>query len=114
MLVSPTYVYKIFTLSEWSALESKVTITGNERDISDGYIHLSTASQLKRIVKKYYQTDQNCVLLKIQYSAIVSKLKWEPNSQGEIFPHYYGEINKSAVLSNQAFKPMNFELLEFN
>ena len=67
-------IYKVLTLEEWSrAQTSGVIIT--ELDQKDGFIHLSTASQLNATLSLYFSKEESVVLLQIDHVQIHQQLK---------------------------------------
>ncbi len=54
MTHEPNYIYKILTNEQWLQTKSEGLLIGSEMDIKDGYIHLSTSKQTKRIANKYF------------------------------------------------------------
>lgn len=68
--------------------------------LKEGFIHLSQQHQVKGVLERYYQGVEDLVLLSIDESQLVSKLKYEFSpSVNEEFPHLYGPINLDAVVS---------------
>lgn len=63
----------------------------------DPFIHCSTAEQLDRTLEKHYANAQELVLLGIVEKRIRDLLKWEPNKEGALFPHIYGNIPLEAI-----------------
>ena len=93
-------IYKVLTLDEWEqAQASGVIIT--ELDKADGFIHLSTATQLNATLSLYFGKEESVVLLQVEHAQIHDKLKFEtpvpPGNRTSTFPHYYGELNINAV-----------------
>ena len=93
-------IYKVLTLDEWSrAQTSGVIIT--EPDQKDGFIHLSTASQLNATLSLYFSKEESVVLLQIDHVQIHQQLKFETppplGNRNSSFPHYYGDLNTNFV-----------------
>jgi len=93
-------IYKVLTLDEWSrAQTSGVIIT--ELDQKDGFIHLSTASQLNATLSLYFSKEESVVLLQIDHAQTHQQLKFETPSplgnRNSSFPHYYGDLNTNFV-----------------
>jgi uncharacterized protein (DUF952 family) len=64
---------------------------------TEGFIHCSYSEQLKDTLEKYYAHQPLVLLLLIDPTLLTSKLVVEASRNGELFPHIYGSINKSAV-----------------
>ena len=83
-------------------LKKKKKFFGNSLDISSGFIHLSTESQLNTTIEKYYNNENSIVIFRINVKDIENKLKWEKSRDNQLFPHLYGFIDFFNV------KKMNF------
>jgi uncharacterized protein (DUF952 family) len=64
----------------------------------EGFIHCCTEQQLNGVLERYFSGIDQVFLLHLDTEKIEAALKWEPAVGGELFPHIYGPINKSAVL----------------
>lgn len=97
---SPKFVYKILTLSEWHHVQrySFNPDYTSGLDKQSGYIHLSTPAQVATIFNKRYKDISAGVIIKLDYQQMAPNIKWEPNSQGELFPHYYGTISQNFIV----------------
>jgi uncharacterized protein (DUF952 family) len=65
---------------------------------SEGFIHLSTEQQVPGVLQRYYQGRTDLLLLTIDETKIKGLLKYEPSTGGELYPHLYGALNKSAIV----------------
>tara|TARA_B100000768_G_C11228817_1_gene354096 strand:- start:320 stop:691 length:372 start_codon:yes stop_codon:yes gene_type:complete len=88
-------IYKVLTLNEWqSAKESGTIVT--EIDQNDGFVHLSTSSQLSATLSMYFKALSEVMLLQINFNKVEKMLKLEatsPNSSRKgSFYHLYGEL----------------------
>ena len=88
-------IYKVLTLNEWqSAKESGTIVT--EIDQNDGFVHLSTSSQLSATLSLYFKAPSEVMLLQINFNKVEKMLKLEatsPNSSRKrSFYHLYGEL----------------------
>lgn len=93
-------VYKIMPHADWLASQSKGLLAWAEIDRQDGFIHLSAADQVVETANKHFEGRDGLWLLTIDAAALPSaSLRWEPSRNGWLFPHVYGEIAVSAVVS---------------
>jgi uncharacterized protein (DUF952 family) len=90
-------IYKICPLSAWREAESRGSFPGAGIDRRDGYIHFSTAVQLRETAARHFAGEAGLVLVAVDESALGSALKWEPARDGSLFPHLYGELRLGAV-----------------
>lgn len=90
--LDPDSVYKVLTRNEWEVLQAQGSSLGSPTDQSDGYIHLSLASQVKGTLDKHYADQPELVLITVQAQRLGSRLKWERSREEELFPHLYAEL----------------------
>lgn len=90
--------YKIFTTEEFLTFLRDGTSQGAPVDLSDGYIHLSTAEQLPGTLEKHFAGQDDLQLLALETDALGSDLRWEPSRGGALFPHLYRQLDTRDVL----------------
>lgn len=64
----------------------------------EGFIHLSTESQWRATLARYFQGHHGLVLLHIDPVRLTSEVRYEA-AHGERFPHLYGPLNLDAVVT---------------
>jgi uncharacterized protein (DUF952 family) len=92
-----TTIYKICEAAEWAEAESGGEFRGSAVDLADGYIHLSTASQLAETAAKHFARRPGLVVVAVAAEDVSAILKWEPSRGGALFPHLYGVLPMAAV-----------------
>ena len=92
-------VYKLFRQSEWRDAESAGTFAGSPDDRRDGFIHLSTAVQVRGTFAKHFAGDSAAVLVSFPAERLGPALKWEISRNGELFPHLYAALDLSLAVS---------------
>ena len=90
-------VYKILKADAWAAATRGGRFEGAAIDLTDGYIHLSTAAQAGETARLHFAGQADLVLLRIDAAALGAALKWEPSRGGQIFPHLYGALDCALV-----------------
>jgi len=90
-------IYKIFRAREWEGFEAAGSTPGAPVDLADGFIHFSTAEQLRETARKHFAEESGLVLLEIDPARLSGALKWEPSRGGALFPHLYAELPLQAV-----------------
>lgn len=90
-------IYKIFRADEWAALKAKGETVGAAIDVSDGYIHFSTAKTVVETAAKYFTGVEGLVLLAVETDGL-EPLKWEPAREGVLFPHLYRKMRMDDVV----------------
>ena len=88
-----SFVYRVMLNNEWDEFKKKKKFFGNKLDIQSGFIHLSTKSQIKNTIEKYFKNENSIIILKINVKDIAKNLKWEISRNNQLFPHLYGFIN---------------------
>ena len=84
-------LFKICRDSEWKRAIGRGVFMGSEADHADGFIHLSTAHQVRETAAKHFAGQTGLVLVALAESDL-ENLKWEVSRGGDKFPHVYGEI----------------------
>lgn len=92
-----TLIFHMARDAEWESAQSVGLYHGAAEDRADGFIHFSTASQVRESAAKHRTSEPNLILIACDPAALGDDLKWEPARGGELFPHLYGDIPLSAV-----------------
>ncbi len=95
-------IYKISPRQAWDNAAKTGIFTGAPVDIADGYIHFSAANQVRETAEKYFCNQPDLILAAINAGALGKALKWEPSRGGDLFPHLYGPLPMSTVVSVMA------------
>ena len=74
------------------------TLTEVSLDQFDGFIHFSTAAQVRVSAAKHRAGQDGLVLLSVDVGSLGGVLKWEESRGGALFPHLYGDLSVSAVV----------------
>lgn len=90
-------VYKIFRAGEWRAFEEAGETAGAPIDLTDGFIHLSTADQVRETASRHFAGEDGLQLLALE-SENLDPLKWEPSTGGALFPHLFRNLRRADVL----------------
>ena len=92
-----TLIYKICPRPLWQEAERDGRFAGAPVDRTDGYIHFSTAEQVRETAAKHFAGQDDLLLVAVDAAALGSALKWEPSRGGALFPHLYGALPLDAV-----------------
>lgn len=95
-------VYKICPALLWREVESAGSFLGAPVDLADGYIHFSSAAQVAETARRHFRGEADLLLVAVDASALGDALRWEPSRGGDLFPHLYGRLPLSAVVSVRA------------
>jgi uncharacterized protein (DUF952 family) len=94
----PTTIYKICEGTHWREAERGGVFRGAGVDERDGFIHLSTAAQVRETAAKHFAGAKELMLVAVDADALDGALKWEVSRGGDLFPHLYGALPLVAVL----------------
>ena len=98
------FIYRVMKKKEWDDFKKKKRFYGNAFDIESGFIHLSTKSQIKDTINRYFQDRENIVILQICETKIKENIKWEISTNNQLFPHLYGFLELFDVKKINNFK----------
>jgi uncharacterized protein (DUF952 family) len=93
----PTTIYKICESRLWREAERAGVFRGAGVDQRDGFIHFSTAAQVRETAAKHYAGADDLVLVAVAADALGEALRWEVSRGGDLFPHLYGSLPLAAV-----------------
>ena len=94
-------VYKIAQADAWDEAERAGVFGGAPVDLADGFIHFSTAAQLRATAAKHFAGQSALVLAAIDGAALDAMgdvYRYEPSRGGDLFPHLYAPLPMDAVL----------------
>jgi uncharacterized repeat protein (TIGR04076 family) len=97
--MNETLAYKVLTAEQFMALEAD-RFEGAPIDITDGYIHLSSASQVTETVARHFAGQVGLIIAAIDLRALGGQVRWEISRNGQRFPHLYGRLAKAVVLAH--------------
>jgi uncharacterized protein (DUF952 family) len=91
-------VYKICSTALWQSAEKTGFFKGAPVDIRDGYLHFSTAQQVRETADKHFAGQNDLLLVAVAADSLGNALRYEPSRGGDLFPHLYSPLPLSAVL----------------
>ena len=92
-------VYKLVDRAAWRAAETTGSFTGSAVDLRDGFIHFSSATQVRETAARHFAGQADLLLVAVDAAALGAALRWEPSRGGALFPHLYGPLPLDAVRS---------------
>lgn len=95
------FIYTLVRAADWRAAEAAGAYAGSADDARDGFLHFSTAAQVRASAAKHRAGVPDLVLVEADAAALGGALKWEPASGGKrpgLFPHLYAPLPLSAVV----------------
>ncbi len=89
-------IYKIVPADLWRESEATGLFEGSPVDTRDGFIHFSTAQQVRETAARHFAGAADLLLVAVDADAL--SLKWEPSRGGDLFPHLYGTLPMTAAV----------------
>lgn len=96
--MDPAKLYHLALAGEWdpAAAEYRGSTIGRTLD-EEGFVHCSTAAQLRDTADRFYAGRSDVVLLTIDPALVGAEIRVEGG-----FPHIYGPVPTAAVLNAEA------------
>lgn len=94
-----TLIYKIAPEALWRAAEAAGRFEGAPIDLADGFIHFSTAAQVRETAAKHFAGQSDLLLITLDATALGDALRWEPSRGGALFPHLYRAFDVAEAAS---------------
>lgn len=95
--IEMSMIYKIFRATEWEGLRRDGQSAGSQLDRLDGFIHFSTADQVRETASKHFAGQDGLILVACDTERFSTFLKWEESRGGDKFPHVYRVMNRRDV-----------------
>ncbi|MBR0670390.1 DUF952 domain-containing protein [Neoroseomonas soli] len=94
------FIYTLVREADWRAAEAAGAYAGSADDTRDGFLHFSTAAQVRASAVKHRAGVPDLLLVEADAATLREALKWEPAAGGKrpgLFPHLYARLPLSAV-----------------
>lgn len=85
-------IYKILPKALWSEALAAGALRGSPLDLADGYLHFSTAAQVRETAARHFAGIEDLVLVAVEADLLGTALEWEPSRGGALFPHLYAPL----------------------
>lgn len=106
--------YKLVDRAEWDAARAAGAYAGSAVDLTDGYIHMSSAAQLAETARRHYAGRRDLLLVAVDLTALGKALKWEASRGGDLFPHLFAPLPVSAALEERGLSVDAEGLMRFD
>ncbi len=90
-------IYHIVTPEVWEKFNDASEYEA-ESLATENFIHCSYRHQLDGVLERYYKNQSKVLVLHINPHLLTAKLVAERSTGGEVYPHIYGKINKTAIV----------------
>ncbi len=96
-------IYHMCPAEAWAAAVAAGRYDGTEDDRRDGFIHFSTAAQLRESARRHRAGQAGLVLVAVEAARLGDRLRWEASRGGALFPHLYGTLSpgRGAAMSSR-------------
>ncbi len=91
-------IYKVFRSAEWAEFMSAGVTFGAPVDLTDGFLHFSTAAQLGETLNRHFFGEAGLQLVAVDAGAVGYALHWEESRGGDFFPHLYRPLRMDEVV----------------
>lgn len=85
-------VFKLLTPDEMAAYNLAQEAPLSPADEADGYVHLSTGTQVAGTADRHFADRDALWLLAVETDRLGDELRWEVSRGGDRFPHLYGRL----------------------
>jgi uncharacterized protein (DUF952 family) len=99
-------IYKICPEILWREAERKGTFRGAPVDLSDGFIHFSTAGQVGETAARHFRGQDGLLLIAVDEETLGTDLRYEVSRGGALFPHLYAALDPAVA---KWVKPLQFD-----
>jgi uncharacterized protein (DUF952 family) len=89
-------IYKIVPAPLWRASEESGAFAGSPVDVRDGFIHFSTAAQVRETAARHFAGIGDLLLVAVSPDRL--DIRWEPSRGGALFPHLYAPLPIASVV----------------
>ncbi|MCB2178615.1 DUF952 domain-containing protein [bacterium] len=97
-------IYHIVSKSDWEKAADTDTYRGDTL-ATEGFIHCSDIDQVIDVANFRFRGRTDLLILTVDPDKLSAPLKYEDGGDGRLFPHIYGPMDKSAVMSVTDFPP---------
>jgi uncharacterized protein (DUF952 family) len=91
-------IYHLADAAAWPGAMAAGQYHGTAFDRQDGFIHFSSAAEVRASAAKHRAGRDDVVLVAVDPARLGTALKWEAARGGVLFPHLYGPLDTAAVL----------------
>ena len=85
-------VFKLVDRASWEAAAPSGAFDGSAADARDGFIHFSTAEQVRETAARHFAGQSDLLLVAVAAASLGDALRWEPSRGGALFPHLYAPL----------------------
>ncbi len=94
------FIYTLIRGADWREAQAQGEYRGSADDRRDGFLHFSTAAQLRATAAKHRAGEADLWMIEADAASLGEALRWEAasgSSRPGLFPHLYAPLPLSAV-----------------
>jgi uncharacterized protein (DUF952 family) len=91
-------IYKIVPAPMWQEAVDRGRFDGAPVDLADGFIHFSTAAQVRETAAKHFAGQDDLLLVAVDGDALGAGMRYEVSRGGALFPHLYAPLDPRLAL----------------
>jgi uncharacterized protein (DUF952 family) len=96
--VNAPLLYKILHTARFAESERDQRLAWADVDLRDGFVHLSTAAQVRETARLHFAGQHGLVLVAVDPARLLpGTLRFEASRDGALFPHVYGDVPLAAI-----------------
>ena len=93
-------IHSLVRGADWHAAVRAGRYDGSADDRRDGFLHFSTAAQVRGSAEKHRSGEPDLWLVTVEAVQLGAALRWEPGmGRAGLFPHLHGPLPVAAVRS---------------
>ncbi|MCW5729178.1 MAG: DUF952 domain-containing protein [Alphaproteobacteria bacterium] len=92
-------IYHLADAAAWAAARMAGSYQGTADDRRDGFIHFSTAGQVRESAARHRRGVAGLLLVAVDADRLGAALKWEPARGGQLFPHLHAPLDPALAIS---------------
>ena len=90
-------IYHLFPAGSWNSDNSDSYFA--QMLVAEGFIHCSLSNQVARTANRHFADEPELFAMEIDANRVTSRLAYEGDGMGELFPHVYGPIDRGAIVA---------------
>ena len=94
------FIFHICTEQSWHD-QSDSPIYIHSSLTEENFIHCSEDHQIQGVLQRYFQGQNDLLVLTIDVSKVQPKIQYDKAPNGEFFPHIYGPLNKDSIIKTE-------------
>jgi uncharacterized protein (DUF952 family) len=95
--MSGRLIYHLARKPDFDHARASGRYAGAREDAADGFMHFSTAAQVKESAARHRAGEPDLILVAVDPERLGVALRWESARNGALFPHLYGALDLALI-----------------